>query len=164
MRLLLIEFLLLSLLCQLLDSLEVFRVHVLLMKTFLAALSHGGIISSGCRIILRLVLSLTLLLRVCLLSLSGLEFLDPKQLGMLAFLLLDGLSDFLLIDSLHIQVGVRCANKFEVIGLLQPLSSPVCMLGGIDIGVRIEHPRRPKLGWRSTEGTSRLAWVHRWLV
>jgi len=83
---------------------------------------------------------------------------------MLAFLLLDGLSDFLLIDSLHVQVGVRCANQFEVIGLLQPLSSPVCMLGGIDIGVRIEHARRPRLGWRSTEGTTRLAWVHWWLV
>ena len=164
MRLLLIEFLLLSLLCELLDSLEVFRVHVLLMKTFLAALSHGGIVSSGCRIILRLVLCLPLLLRVCLLSLGGLEFLDPEQLGMLAFLLLDGLSDFLLIDGLHVQVGVRSANQFEVVGLLQPLSSPVCMLGRIDIRIRIEHARRPKLGWRSTEGTSRLAWVHWWLV
>ena len=72
LRLLLIEFLLLPLLCQLLDSLKVFRVHAFLMNTFLTALSHGGIISSGCRIILRLVLCLPLLLRVRLLSLSGL--------------------------------------------------------------------------------------------
>jgi hypothetical protein len=80
------------------------------MKTFLATLSHGGIVCCGCRVILRLVLCLPLLLRVCLLSLRGLEFLNAKQLGMLAFLLLNGLSDFLLIDSLHVQVGVRCAN------------------------------------------------------
>ena len=159
-----IKFLLLSLLCQLLNSLKIFRVHIFLMNTFLAALSHGCIVSSGCRIILCLVLCLPLLLRVCLLSLRGLEFLNPKQLCMLAFLLLNGLSDFLLIDSLHIQVGVRSANQLEVIGLLQPLSSSICMMGRKDIRVRIEHARGPKFCWRSTECTTWLAWVHWRLV
>jgi hypothetical protein len=116
------------------------------MNTFLTTLSHGGIVSSGCRIILRLVLCLPFLLRVRLLSLRGLEFLNPKELGMLTFLLLDGLSYFLLIDGLHVQVRVRCANQLEVIGLLKPLSFSICLLGSIDIGVRIEHAWRSKLG------------------